>query len=254
MLADRFGQSRIARSLARRVPHPVERVVADRLFGRPHARWGNMRRLAPFSDEWGYDRGLPVDRVYIEGFLARHASDVMGAVLEVQDSRQTDRYGGSAVTRREVLDIEPDNDLATIRGDLCDPATLSGKAFDCFILTETLQLVPDLDSALRNAYAALRPGGALLITAPALSRIDPLSKAHDSWRLTANGMTRLAERCCPDAEHDVRAEGNLLVCVAFLMGLSRNDLRERELSVLDPAFPLVTSARIVKPPSPHAQR
>jgi SAM-dependent methyltransferase len=138
---------------------------------------GQPAALGPISDHWGYDRGLPVDRVYIEAFLARHAGDVKGAVLEVQDSRLIDRFGGGAVRRREVLDIDATNPSATILGDLCDPATLPGEAFDCFILTETLQFADDLDGAVRNAYAALRPGGVLLVTVPALSRIAPLPQS-----------------------------------------------------------------------------
>jgi len=31
--------------------------------------WGDLRRLQPISHEFGYDRGLPVDRYYIERFL-----------------------------------------------------------------------------------------------------------------------------------------------------------------------------------------
>lgn len=252
-LAEGLGQSRLGRSLAGRLPHPVQRAVADHVFGRPYVRWGNMRRMEPFSNEWGFDRGQPVDRVYIEGFLERHARDLRGAVLEVQDSRLTDRFGDEAVTAREVLDIDVANTLATIVGDLSDPATLPQERFDCFILTETLQLVPDLDGALRNAYSALRPGGVLLITVPVLSRIDPLSVAFDSWRITANGMERLIDRCCQGSDREVRSEGNLIVSVAFLQGLCSNDLRERELSVVDPSFPVVTTARVVKPPGrqPH---
>lgn len=42
----------------------------------------------------------------------------MGAVLEVQDSRLIDRFGGCAVRRREVLDIDATNPSAMILGDL----------------------------------------------------------------------------------------------------------------------------------------
>jgi hypothetical protein len=53
---------------------------------------------APVSRNFGYDRGLPVDRYYIEGFLDRHKSDVRGHVLEVGDDSYTRRYGGDRVT------------------------------------------------------------------------------------------------------------------------------------------------------------
>ena len=32
--------------------------------------WGNLRRLRPFSVYYGFDRGTPVDRYYLDRFLA----------------------------------------------------------------------------------------------------------------------------------------------------------------------------------------
>ena len=40
-----------------------------------HVRFGSLRRLTPFSDEYGFDRGTPIDRHYIDDFLDRHAGD-----------------------------------------------------------------------------------------------------------------------------------------------------------------------------------
>ena len=53
---------------------------------RPPLGWvkfGHLRRLTPFNRRWGYVRGLPVDRYYIENFLAGHAQDIHGHVLEI---------------------------------------------------------------------------------------------------------------------------------------------------------------------------
>src|SRR5689334_3710614 len=38
-------------------------------------RLGDLRRLTPISRNWGFDRGQPVDRYYIENFLAVQSSD-----------------------------------------------------------------------------------------------------------------------------------------------------------------------------------
>ena len=48
-------------------------------------RFGSFRRLTPISRLWGSDRGLPIDRYYLERFLERHAGDVRGHVLEFYD-------------------------------------------------------------------------------------------------------------------------------------------------------------------------
>jgi hypothetical protein len=40
----------------------------------------------PLSDQYGFDRGTPVDRRYIEAFLRVHRDAIQGRVLEVQDN------------------------------------------------------------------------------------------------------------------------------------------------------------------------
>ena len=55
----------------------------------------NVSRVQPLSPQWGWDRGTPIDRHYIERFLETHRRDVRGSVLEVRDSNYT-----AAVRRR----------------------------------------------------------------------------------------------------------------------------------------------------------
>ena len=63
--------------------------------GRDTLDWGDLRRTDPVSRDWGYDRGVPIDRRYIDEFLAAHSSDVQGAVLEVQEDDFTLAFGGT---------------------------------------------------------------------------------------------------------------------------------------------------------------
>jgi len=62
----------------------------------------DFRRTTPFSREFGFDRGTPVDRRYIDGFLARNAADIHGHVLEIKDDPYTRRFGGERVLVRAV--------------------------------------------------------------------------------------------------------------------------------------------------------
>ena len=41
--------------------------------GKRLPRWGNLRAAAPFSSNWGIDRGTPVDRYYGDRFFAAHS-------------------------------------------------------------------------------------------------------------------------------------------------------------------------------------
>ena len=231
---------------ARRKPAPLRLGPA---FGALRRRrgpvWlGSLGRLEPFGADWGYDRGTPIDRWYIEQFLAAHSRDISGRVLEVKDSGYTERFG-HAVTESAVLDVDPANARATHVADLADGDALAGEAFDCFVLTQTLQFVFDVRAALTTAHRILRPGGVLLATLPVTSRIceAPLT---DLWRFTPLATRRLLEDAFGSATVAVAGRGNVLTQVAFLEGLAAEDLTSDELATDDERFPLVVCARVVR--------
>ena len=206
--------------------------------------------MAPFSRNWGYDRGTPIDRVYIEKFLASHADDVRGTCLEVMNADYTERFGGARVSRQDVLDIDPANTLATIVADLGEPDSLPAQRFDSVIFTQTLHLVPDMRIALANIWRAVAPGGILLLTVPALGRHDTRKGFHhDRWRVTKSGLEWLLAGL-PDAGWDITTYGNVLSCAAFLYGLAAEELHPEELDVTDPGFPLIVAVRVHKDANP----
>ena len=43
--------------------------------------FGDLRRLEPITRSFGYERGQPIDRYYIEKFLSKHAADIAGHVV-----------------------------------------------------------------------------------------------------------------------------------------------------------------------------
>ena len=231
-------------ALFRASPQPLQRVLltAGRRAPGRSVRWGNLRRPYPFSDRYGYDRGTPVDRHYIERFLSDHAARIRGNVLEVKDAQYTRRFGTGA--RCHVVDIDRDNPDAQIHGDLDSPSCLPVEFFDCAILTQVLQFLSP-ERALANVWASLVPGGTLLLTVPSLSRLDPHDPATDCWRWTPNGLARLLGRVEIPAQ--VAGYGNVLACVSARWGLSVQDLSTEELELADPRFPLVVCAHAEKP-------
>ena len=148
--------------------------------------------MTPFSRKWGFDRGTPIDRVYIERFLESHANDVSGSCLEVLNAAYTDRFGGARVSRADVLDIDPANIHATIVADLGEPESLPAHRFDCIIFTQTLHLIPDMHAALVNVWQALRPGGVLLVTVPAMGA----TTRHQDFTTTGGGSLRQGSTAC----------------------------------------------------------
>jgi SAM-dependent methyltransferase len=209
------------------------------------ARLGVLRRTRPLSEFWGFDRGTPVDRHYIESFLAGHRADVRGRVLEVQDSGYTDRFG-TGVERRDVLDIDPNNPRATIVADLAAADGIPEDAFDCFILTQTLHLIYDVRAALEHAHRLLRPGGVLLATLPTVSRVSRGAAASDYWRFTPAAAAALFGEVFGPEWVAIRSYGNVLTAVAFLSGMAREELSRRDLDARDEHFPVIVGVRAVK--------
>src|SRR5829696_536136 len=203
---------------------------------------GTIRRTAPVSESWGRDRGTPVDRYYIEQFLEENRDVIRGRVLEIMNSDYTRRFG-QRVEMSHVLDIDAQNPAATFVADFAAADGVPSEAFDCVILTQTLQYIFDLPAALNHAHRILRPGGTLLCTVPSVSRIGRKYLESDFWRFTAASCSRLLRDAFPGGAVDVRSRGNVLVSVAFLMGMAHEELSGRELEVDDPYFPLVITAR-----------
>jgi SAM-dependent methyltransferase len=162
------------------------------------------------------------------------------------DSRYTERYG-SAVESSEVLDIDGSNRAATIVADLTDAEQVPSDSFDCVMLTQTLQSIYDTPAALREVHRMLRPGGVLLATVPAVSKIDPTPGVRgDYWRFTTASCARLVGDVFGDGDVSVRAHGNVLAAAAFLYGLAREDLSDRELDLEDEFFPVLITVRAMK--------
>ncbi len=209
-------------------------------------RWGNLRRSQPFSVD-GYSRGTPIDRVYIERFLSDHAGDIRGRVLEVRDSTYTTRFGGPRVTANEVLDRDAANPNMTVQADLCVADALPPDAFDCFILTHTLQLLTEPDVAVANAFRALKAGGVLLVAVPVSGRVIVDPDEEDRWRFTPLGLSTLLQRSFPSSTVTITHRGNLVTALGALLGLAAEDLSKKHLAEDDPRFATMAFARAVKP-------
>jgi hypothetical protein len=196
--------------------------------------------MEPLSDQYGFDRGQPVDRRYIETFLGAHRTAIHGSVLEVRDNAYTTRFGGDQVAQSRVVDIDAANPHASLVADLTQAGSLPVAAYDCIILTQTLHLLRRPGTCLDNCFAALRSGGVLLATAPVMSRVSPTYSENDFWRFTGAGVSELFDRHWP-GDYTIESFGNLRTCVAFLLGEVVEDLADDVLDHRDHRFPLTVA-------------
>jgi SAM-dependent methyltransferase len=211
-------------------------------------RWGDLDRTEPVCDDFGYSRGTPIDRFYIERFLQQHASDIAGRALEVGDDAYCRRFGGERITRQDVLHISADNPAATIVGDLARPGMLPLDAFDVLVLTQTLHLVFDMRAAVVEMQRCLKPGGVVLLTVPGISRIDrgQWGGEHWFWSLTAASASRLFGEVFGAAHVQVESHGNVYAATAFLQGLALEEVDRAKLEACDACFPVTITVRARK--------
>ena len=238
-------------ALAKRALGPRMTVTMRRLlrgYERPH--WGNLRRTVPFSPHYGFERGTPIDRYYLHAFLEQCRPLITGAVLEVQGTSYTHRFGHN-LTAAESFDIVPTSHTTYV----CDLAqcdsVLRTAAYDCVLLPNTLQHLRDLDGCLAHAWRIVRPGGSVIASAAGL--VPLTADVPDYWRLTPDGWRERLGRAWPGADLRVDGAGNCLAAVAAQMGFACEELSRIELDVRDPRYPVLTTIVGRKPTAAAAR-
>jgi SAM-dependent methyltransferase len=249
MIAALTGWRRFVPESARRRLRPIRLAVVDWRRRRP-PNLGDLRRVTPIDPNWGFERGTPIDRVYVEEFVGAHAGDIRGRVLEIAAPDYTTRFGRD-VERVDILMATDGNPQATIVGDLTDAPQIPSDTFDCAIVTQTLQFVYDVRAALATLHRILAPGGVLLATVPGLTKISPPEDEQygEWWHFTARSAHRLAEEAFGDGNVETRSFGSVLSAAGFLYGLAASDLEPEELAVHDRLYEVIVGVRAVKPSS-----
>lgn len=209
---------------------------------------GKLDRTEPVSPNFGYERGIPIDRYYIDTFLLENTDDIQGRVLEVSDNGYTKRYGGEKVKQSDILHVSEDNPKATIVSDLTQAHNIPSESFDCIILIQTLQFIYDIKSAVRHIHRILKPNGILLVTMSGISQISKydMDQWGEYWRFTTASAQRLFEEEFSRENIKVKAYGNVLVATAFLYGMATEDLKSEQLNYNDPSYQMVVTVRAVK--------
>lgn len=203
--------------------------------------------VRPVSRKFALDRGIPIDRYYMEKFLAKNEKLIYGRVLEVGDNRYTKKIGGNKVTKSDILNIVQ-FEGTTILGDLETGENIPEEAFDCIILTQVIQVIYDVNSALKHTLKALKPGGTLLLTASGISQIwrEPSNSYSEYWRFTDKLLIRLLSQFVPQDGIHVVPYGNVAVAKAFLDGLALHEVPKRILDYRDEDYQLLITARVSK--------
>jgi SAM-dependent methyltransferase len=210
--------------------------------------FGSLDRLTPVSRNWGFDRGSPVDRFYIEKFLGANADRIAGRVLEIGDAFYTPKFGQDRIVTSDVLHLQPNIPGVTIVADLTNAPELESDRFDCIICTQTLNFIYDFRAALSTLHRLVKPGGFVLLTVAGICQTSDhdVENWGDFWRFTSWSLTRVCREAGHWREMDIQTWGNVLSSSAFLYGVAAEELDTEDLAVVDPHYQLVISACLQK--------
>ena len=211
--------------------------------------FGGLRRLSPISAVFGQDRDLlTIERYYIEQFLAANAADITGRVLEMGDPFYIRKFG-RGVTHEDVLNYVDGNPNATIVADLTDAPHIPDDTFDCIIITQTLQMIFEVDKAIKTLHRILKPGGVVLCTSHGMTQVARREGVDDwgeYWHFTTQSKRRLFRAVFPRDNVVVSTVGNIFTCICNLHGLAAREVDQSELDSHDPNFEMLLLVRAVK--------
>jgi len=219
--------------------------IFNRVFKK--INWHNLRSLKPISRVFALDRGTPIDRVYIEDFLESNKKYIKGVLCEIADNTYSKKFSHD-VTQFEILHYTNDTNKATIVGDLTNKETLPEKKIDCFILTQTLNFIYDFKSAINGLFYMLNPGGVALVTVAGICQISryDMDRWGDYWRFTDLSIKKSFEDVFGIDNVEVDVYGNVLAAVAFLEGISAEELSKDELFYKDIDYQVIITIRAIK--------
>lgn len=212
--------------------------ILKRNLSRP--RGIDFESVYPVSDFYGDDRGTPVDRFYIDGFIRDNRHRIRGRVLEVAEDTYSRQFG-SGIDSIDVLHYEEGTPGATLIGDLSRPETLPSDRFDCFICTQTIHVIYNYQDAIRGARQLLKPGGILLCTLSGIAQISryDMDRWGDYWRFTTLSAQRSFGEVFGSPNVTVDYSGNCYAAINFLRGISLEELDRNKLGVKDPNYPIL---------------
>jgi len=209
----------------------------------------NNFNLEPISREFGFNRGTPIDRIYIEDFLNSNTNFIKGNICEIADNSYSKKFAKRELVKKfEVMHYTNDNKLATLIGDLTKKETLKEGTVDCFILTQTLNFIYDVKAAIEGLYYILAPNGTALVTVAGICQISryDMDRWGDYWRFTDLSIKKLFSEVFGESNVEVYAYGNVASAIAFLKGLSAEDLTHEELFYNDPDYQVTIVVRAKK--------
>lgn len=142
--------------------------------------WGHLRRANPFCPVFGYSRGTPIDRYYLNRFIAEIRDHVHGDVVEIGGKNDNkNKYGFFRASRYRGLDLAASAGVDVI-GDAAQSQCLPAASLDTVVAFNVLEHTPRPWEVVANMQLWLREGGVACCMVPNAQRLH--QAPEDYWR------------------------------------------------------------------------
>lgn len=227
---------------------PIRRLLAAarwRLRNTFYIVYG-FRGTAPINPGYGFGLGTTIDRYYEGRFLNQNSHCIHGRVLEVGDRLSTDRYGKDVV-RVDVLDPLPGPGVDIV-GDLTSCPHVPSDTYDCVLLTQVLQVIPDLEAAVSEVHRILKPGGSAVCTMAGIAQVNRgATEAYgDRWRVTSQSAAELFGSRFGAANIEVSTYGNAHSACCFMQGIPAERVNRTRIDRCEPDYQLMVAVIATK--------
>lgn len=221
--------------------------LAHRLKGltRPFVRMHVVQTPGqPISRVFGRDRGLSIDRWWIDRYFERHASERSGQGLEVGGTEYLRAWFPKMQARH--LEFAHDGTPDCVVCDLTVGNPAHAASFDLLIATQVFNFIYEPRVAIGHAAALLKPGGVLLGSVGGISQISRYDA--DRWGHYQSFTPQCIERMLREHFADVSVEsfGNVDTACAFLHGLAAEEVDRELLTQHDRDYPVFVCFRAVR--------
>ena len=202
--------------------------------------------INPLNRTFGFSRGTPIDRYYIEAFLQLKRDNIRGDVLEVAENIYTKKYGEN-VLNSYMLHVSS-NENKYIKGNFETGEGIKSETMDCIILTQVLPFIFNCRAAISNIYRMLKPKGVCLISVGGITQISryDMEQWGHYWSFTDLSLRKLLEENIPKDKIEIRTYGNVKSAIAMLYGIAAEEITKEELDYVDKDYQVTICATIWK--------
>jgi SAM-dependent methyltransferase len=201
------------------------------------------------SNDFGFSRGTPIDRYYLNRFLKLNKKYIKGVGLEFGSDTYLKKYN-SGITNFNVFTsiLDKSKKKHLIKGDLSDFENLPLEKYDCIVCTNVLNFIYDIDFAVKGIYKMLKKNGTCLVSLAGfsthISRYD-MDRWGDYWRVSKKTAIEIFEKNNFKIK-EINSFGNVYTATAQMKGFCVEDIEPELLLDNHNDYQIIITLRIKK--------